>query len=142
MKTIFQLNNEKKCIKEKLNDYELALKEVNKLEVSEAVFNNFINKMTEYKEKLKNINKQINRINNYKVVKINSESDVETSTLKITFPKNTKKSFIYSWLEYNELPTHNIHRGTGCGRDCTGEVYKIDIEVKNSIVTIVKYYDV
>ena len=102
----------------------------------------FLNKLVEVKKEIDKLNKFINRINDYRNIKVNITGDYDVTKTEITFPKDWTNTKIISWLDSNEYPTQSERISTGCGRDCTGRVYYIRFELKNQKATISEYRDV
>lgn len=103
--------------------------------------NAVINKINLLKNDLSKVEKAIRKANAYKHIELAVDRDYNKEVITITFPKNTKKSFIKEWLVNNDYPTKDIHHNVSCEYDCTGECCMEIVEIRNGVVTIFREFD-
>lgn len=125
------------------------------LEESQKEYNNIFDLIKNYglspigtlKEKLDNsynhillLKYYISRNTCYKKINVEYDGEYGEENIKIQFPPNTKKSFIYKWLEVNDLLTEHFHIDSMY--DCTGRLVSRYTNIRNNTVYIHKTYDV
>lgn len=114
-------------------------------EIQEASFLDYrekINKeITKCIKDISLLEKLERKANNYKVIKVEEESDYDRAVTRIIFPKGTRRSFKLSWLKSNNYPIKTTHYNLSSEYDCTGNIIVQYVIYKANVVEIESLYD-
>lgn len=136
--------NSRQCaaVAVKVNSMKKEYEDILKYETEEKDKQHLKNKIDELNITLKEIEKAINKFNDYSCIDVKVYGDWDKKSTVIKFNKDWSNDKIKRWLQDNDYPVGSEYIPTCEDYDCSGKVHYIDFILKNQIVTITEYRDV